>query len=105
MGFPEESSAMIQLLFLGAKVAVSINGHITFHFSILQGVKQGCLLALYLFLIVEEVLNHWGIKWEFAQGCITGIYLPGEIFLQYADDTSLMLVGEQQCITHTVSTL
>jgi hypothetical protein len=95
---------MIQLFFPGAKAAVNVNGRITSHFPVLQGVRQGCPLAPYLFLIVGEVLNHC-VKREAAQGRITGIHLPGIIVLQYANDTSLTLAGEQQCVTHTISTL
>jgi len=52
-----------------------INSQATQAFSILHGVKQGCLLVLYLFLLVGEALNI-AAKVEQRTGRIIGIHLP-----------------------------
>jgi uncharacterized coiled-coil protein SlyX len=75
-GFPAEFMSMVKLLFHQAEACVSINGRITKKFQHAQGVRQGCPLAPYLFLIVGEVLN-LTLKKEVADGRIRGIRLPG----------------------------
>jgi hypothetical protein len=49
------------------------------------------------------------VKFEERAGHIRGITLPGTLepqtLLQYIDDSSLMLTGEEQVVSHTVSTL
>jgi hypothetical protein len=101
-GFPPKFMAMIQLLFFQVEACVSINGRTTDKFRIGQGVRQGCLLAPYLFLIVGEVLN-LNIKQEVAAGRFKGIRLPGacedQIIGQYAYDTNLTLRTEENTVT------
>jgi hypothetical protein len=88
---------MVRLLFRDAVARVSVNGKATSTFPIQQGVRQGCPLAPYLFLIVSEILNH-NIKKETQQGCIKGIDLPRAIepqtIAQFADDTSLSIAHD-----------
>lgn len=60
LGFPPFFIHMTELLFTGAMASVSVNGNRTSKFPISQGVRQGCPLAPYLFLIVGEVLNICG---------------------------------------------
>jgi hypothetical protein len=108
LGFPSEFINMSKLLFRDARACVSVNGRLTEKFTITQGVRQGCPLAPYLFLIIGEVLN-MSIKAEASIGHIRGITLPGtlelQIILQYADDSSLTLRGEEPTVVHTVSIL
>ena len=97
-GFPVEFLKMIKLLFLNVGACVSINGNLTKRFSISQGVRQGYPLAPYLFLIIGEVLSLC-VKDEERADHIRGITLPGtvvpQIILQYADDSSFTLRGEE----------
>jgi hypothetical protein len=73
-----------------------------------RGYDKAAPLTPYLFLITEEVLNQC-IKSEIQQGRIQGIQLPSsteqQTILQYADDTSLTLRGEEQVVKQTVATL
>jgi hypothetical protein len=107
-GFPVEFFKMVKLLFLDAGACVSVNGNLTKRFSISQGVRQGCPVAPYLFLIIGEVLNLC-VKDEERAGHIRAITLPGsfvpQTILQYADDSSLTLRGEEQIVIRMVSTL
>jgi hypothetical protein len=57
IGFLAEFTSVVQLLFAGARAKVGVNLGYTQYFSICQGVRQGCPLAPYLFLITGEVLN------------------------------------------------
>lgn len=67
---------MIHLLFKDAIARILINEKSTPSFPLQQGVKQGCPLASYLFLIVGEILNH-NVKREVQCGHIQGITIPG----------------------------
>jgi hypothetical protein len=108
MGFPTEFIALTKLLFNGAHARVHINGRSTDYFSVQQGVRQGCPLAPYLFLIVGEVLNQC-LKDEMQRQRIQGLNLPGiaaqQTTLQYANDTSLFLRGEEQVVRNTIELL
>jgi hypothetical protein len=108
LGCPQEFIGVVKLLFLNAEACVSINGRTTGNFPVGQGVRQGCPLAPYLFLVIGEVLN-LTIKEEARVGRICGIRLPGaheeQIIGQYADDTNLTLRAEEQPVLHTVATL
>jgi hypothetical protein len=107
-GFPREFTHMTQMLFGGASVCVSVNGRLTRKFSIRQGVRQGCPLAPYIFLIIGEVLN-LSVQAEAGAGRIRGISLPRsqeqQIMAQYADDSSLILRGEEYVVNNAVMTL
>lgn len=55
--FPTQSVGMRKLLFENASIAVKVNRTHSLAFIIHRGVRQGCTLAPYLFLIYDEVLN------------------------------------------------
>ena len=72
------------------------NGWISEFFGITRGVRQGCPLSSYLFIIAVEILAHRIRK----NGEIEGIKIKGaehKIAL-YADDTILFLTGGESSI-------
>lgn len=104
MGFPLEFIIMVKLLFSNASVVVKVNGALSPQRggeSIERGVRQGCPLAPYLFIILADVLNI-AVQTEACAGRIKGISLPFEhrqqILAQYADDTSFTLLGEEESV-------
>jgi hypothetical protein len=48
---------MIKLLFANARVVMNLNGQLVDTFNIKRGVKQRCPMALYLFILIGEILN------------------------------------------------
>lgn len=74
LGFPSEFISMTKLLFGEASASVRVNGCISRTFPIEKGVRQGCPLAPYLFLIIAEALNAM-VKVEEALGNVRGITL------------------------------
>ena len=57
LGFLQEFICMVSLLFQDASACVKLNNEPSPYFQNQKGVRQGCPLAPYLFLIVAEVLN------------------------------------------------
>lgn len=108
MGFPREFILMLSMLFKDAAAAVKVYGVPSPLFDIERGVRQGCPLAPYLFLIIAEVLNIM-VKEEMVRGNIQGISLPflgrQQVVAQYADDTSFTLLGEEVKVRYLISTL
>ena len=89
----EEFTKWVKLLFTGASAAVNLNGSAGRSFNIERGVRQGCPLAPYLFLIVGEALTHT-VKKAVAEGRLRDLVLPGgtkqHYISQYADDSSFI---------------
>jgi hypothetical protein len=108
LGFSFAFIDMVRLLFQDAAAHVSINGKSTAAYSIQQGVRQGCPLVPYFFLVIGKILNHC-IKCEACQGRIQGIEIPGahepQIMAQFADDTSLFVTAEELPVHATRDTL
>ena len=110
LGFPQAFIKMISLLFQDASACVKLNGEPSPYFPIQRGVRQGCPLAPYLFIIVAEVL-HAMVTQEMREGRVQGISLPFEgrqqIIAQYADDTSFTLFGDEEkvrCLVYLLET-
>jgi hypothetical protein len=71
--------SMVKLLFAGIEAIVNVNGASSCALPIQCRIKQGCLVALYLFLLVSEALNqaikHVAHVQEIYMGHIKGIRL------------------------------
>ena len=87
--FGDKICSWVNTLYRNCSSCVINNGHFSQFFQVTRGVRQGCPLSPYLFVICVEMLaiairNNKNIK---------GVNINGEIFkiLQYADDTTLTL--------------
>jgi hypothetical protein len=107
MGFLVQFVRMVRMLFYNAHASVSLNNEIIESFVIERGMRQGCPLIPYLFLIVAEAL-HSATRAAAARGQLSGITLPDgatqQLMLQNANDTSYTLAGLQPNLDH-LSTL
>ena len=95
MGFSRSFIKWVDLFYTKVSSAVSVNGYLSSFFSPLRGVRQGCPLSLLLYVLVSAVLAV-NIR---ANPRIEGLTLPGSSsplspILQYADDTSLVVVSD-----------
>src|ERR1700738_497744 len=101
MGINEKFIQWMKLLFGNALAAVSINGSSRRSFKVERGVRQGCPLSPYSFLIVGEALTHI-IKKAVREKRLRGVVLPGgkkqQCISQHANDSSFMVRGEKRDI-------
>ncbi|KAG0605467.1 hypothetical protein M758_9G061900 [Ceratodon purpureus] len=107
MGLPAPFTAMVRLLLVDASASVAINGACSASFPIRRGVRQGCPLAPYLFLLVAEALAT-ASRHAISTGHLKGITLPDgatqQFLSQYAYDATFSLLGTARSLT-TASTL
>ena len=89
--FGEDFIKWIDLFYSDAKSCVTNNGCLSNFFPIKRGVRQGCPLSPYLFIICIELLSH---KITFSED-IKGLYIMKKEFKSplFADDASFLLDG------------
>ena len=94
MGIPDHLIYLLRNLYAGQEPTVR-TGHGTIDwFQIRKGVRQGCILSLYLFnFYAEYIMRNAGL--EEAQA---GIKIARRNInnLRYADDTTLMAESEEE---------
>ena len=89
--FGEDFIKWIDLFYSDAKSCVTNNGSLSSFFPIKRGVRQGCPLSPYLFIICIELLSHKITSSE----DIKGLYIMKKEFKSslFADDASFLLDG------------
>ena len=94
MGIPDHLTWLLRNLYPGEEAEVRTGYGTTDWFQIGKGVRQGCILSLYLFnLYAEYIMRNAGL--EEAQ---TGIKIAWRNInnLRYADDTTLTAESEEE---------
>ena len=89
LNFSEDFIKWIKLFYANARSCVTNNGFLSPFFSIQRGVRQGCPLSPYLFILCIELLTNQIRNNENISGInICGFELKNAC---YADDASLIL--------------
>ena len=93
----------VDILYNNISSCISNNGWFSEFFKPSRGVRQGCPLSPYLFIIVAEIFAISIRKNE----NIKGITINGETFKigQFADDTFMTILFEQESLTQIINTL
>ena len=83
--------------------SVQNNGWVSEPFSLTRGVRQGCPLSQYLFIVAAEILGNVIRK----KKEVKGIYVEDTEFKisQYADDTTLILNGSSESFLASLAVL
>ena len=92
MGILDHLTCLLRNLYAGQEVTIRTGHGTTDWFQIGKGVRQGCILSLYLFnLYAEYIMRNAGLEETQA-----GIKIAGRNInnLRYADDTILLAEGE-----------
>ena len=99
MGFPVQWIRVVAALYRTAHSSVLFAGDVGCRFSISQSVRQGCPLALFLFILVSEGFSNY---LRSRNVDIHGITLPIQgyadmaIDSEFANDTTLYVVVENE---------
>ena len=81
-------------LYVGQETTDRTEHGTTDWFQIGKGVRQGCILSLYLFnLYAEYIMRNTGLEEAHAEIKISGRNIS---HLRYADDTTLMAESEEE---------
>ena len=94
IGIPDHVTCLLRNLCTSQEAIVRTGHGTTDWFQIWKGVRQGCILSLYLFnLYAEYIMRNAGL--EEAQA---GIKIAGRNInnLRYADDTTLMAESDEE---------
>ncbi|CAI5482618.1 unnamed protein product [Closterium sp. Yama58-4] len=93
LGFPPRFVRWIEALHSNVHTRLCVNGWVGEQITMRKGVQQGCPLAPYLFLCAVEQLSRLAEerKLGIGEGSCDRLSYVG-----YADDTTLLLEGEQQ---------
>ena len=95
--FGPEIINWIKVLYKGINSCVINNGNFSQFFELERGVRQGCPLSPYLYIVVAELLAIMIRK----NKDIEGIDIEGTIhkIMQFADDTTILSMLKQESIT------
>ena len=92
LGIPDHLTCLLRNLYAGQEATVRTGHGTTDWFQIGKGVRQGCILSPCLFnLYAEYIMRNAGLDEAQAEIKISGNNINN---LRYADDTTLMAVGE-----------
>ena len=89
--FGEDFIKWIKLFYNDAKSCVTNNGYLSDFFPVLRGVRQGCPLSTYLFIICIELLSNKITTTEDIKGITYANYEFKKSL--FADDASFILDG------------
>jgi len=102
-GFGPNIRKWIEYIYKNTQSCIVNNGHISEFFMLERGLRQGCPLSPYLFILVVEIL---AISIRHNQK-IKGICINGKEckINQYADDTFLSLSDNKESLTEVFDTI
>ena len=94
MNFGKGFRKLVRLLYTNVNCIITDNGHTSKPLKLSRGARQGCPLSPLLYILVAETLANLILQ----NPGIDGIFFPGSNeqvkISQYADDATLLLLGE-----------
>jgi exonuclease III len=97
LGYPENFIKWVKTLYEGIETCVINNGHSSKFFHPEKGVRQGCPLSPYLFIITTEIMNRW-IKIQMENHGVKDSENNNYLISQFADDTSFAIRCNKESI-------
>ena len=108
-GFGHDFQKWVKIIYNGAQSCVTNNGYASEFFRLSRGVRQGCCLSPYIFLICSELLSHAIRTSEIIKGI--SVFTTGSSgertnydvkISQYADDTIVYTDGSRESLNETL---
>jgi hypothetical protein len=90
LGYPDKFIKWVKTLYNKIETCVINNGHTTEFFQPERGVRQGCPISPYLFILTTEIMNRW-LKTKLLGYGINDNLRENYLISQFADDTSFAL--------------
>jgi len=87
--FGENFIKWIKILYTNITSSVTNNGHMTQHFNLFRGIRQGCPISAYIFILCAELLSIRLRECSDIKGITIGKFEYKT--MQFADDTVLVL--------------
>jgi hypothetical protein len=97
MGYPEKLIKWVKALYEGIETCIINNGYSSEFFRPEKGVRQGCPLSPYLFIIATEIMNRWIMK-EMGEYGVKDNENNNYLISQFADDTSFAIKCNKESI-------
>jgi len=102
--FPDKYIEWIKCFYKDIKTCIINNGHMSKFFTPERGVRQGCPLSPYLFVIAAEILSLYIKQHPNVRGIKPSID-EDYTLSQFADDTSIALIASKQNINNIIQIL
>jgi hypothetical protein len=100
LNFPQKTIEWIKTIYTNIETCIINNGFTTEYLKPERGVRQGCPLSPYLFIITMEIFNRW-IKNKIQTSGLEDNRKNNYLISQFADDTSFALKANKDSI-HTL---
>jgi hypothetical protein len=97
MDYPTKFIEWIKTLYNDIETCVINNGHTTEFFKPERGVRQGCPISPYLFILTTEIMNRW-LQKNISKYGIKDKKKNNYLISQFADDTSFSLTENKEGI-------
>ncbi|WP_419609554.1 reverse transcriptase family protein [Thiolapillus sp.] len=102
-GFGSDICRWISTFYKDIKSTVTVNGQLSPWFSVQRGCRQGDPISPYLFILCVEILANMIRQNENIKGIVIGE--TEHKISQYADDTEIMLEGDEKSFQETINTI
>jgi len=102
--FPQKFISWTRCLYNNIETCIINNGHLSKFFKPQRGVRQGCPLSPYIFVIAAELLSLYVKQHPDIRGIKTSPSIDYTIS-QFADDTSIAIIADKKNIESTFNTL
>jgi hypothetical protein len=97
LNFPINFINWIKTIYNGIETCIINNGFTTKFFKPQKGVRQGCPLSPYIFILTVELMNRW-IRKKISQHGTQDKKGNNYLILQFADDTSFAINNNAKAI-------